>query len=271
MQNKRRNMQTDLTGAAAVVLGGTKGIGRASVIKLAQSGANVVIQGRDEEAARELIEACRTWPGERVFVASDLLSYAGIELAVEHAAMRYGKVDIVVASGGPREPKPKLFVDMTADEGIACLTSRLTPRLNAVHAAVKFMRAQQYGKIVLITTDAARIPTPSESMIGAAGASIMFLTRALGAELAHLGIRINSVATTLTTGTPAHGRFLAAKEAGSQEVIVKAFTKAEQRVKFKLNSAEDLAEYILYLSSKESDQVSGSTLSINGGLSFPGY
>ena len=92
-----------------------------------------------------------------------------------------------------------------------------------------------------------------------------------GAELAHLGIRINSVATTLTTGTPAHDRFLAAKDAGSQEVIVKAFTKAEQRVKFKLNTAEDLAEYILYLSSRESDQVSGSTLSINGGLSFPSY
>jgi 2-hydroxycyclohexanecarboxyl-CoA dehydrogenase len=264
-------MITDLTGSAAVVLGGTKGIGRASVVKLAQSGANVVIQGRDEEAARSLIDECREHAGERVFVNSDLLSYEGIEYAVAHAVERFGKVDIVVASGGPREPKPKLFVDMSPDEGVACLTSRLMPRLNAVHAATRFMREQGYGKIVLITTDAARIPTPSESMIGAAGASIMFLTRALGAELAHFGIRINSVATTLTTGTPAHDRFLAAKEAGSQEVIVKAFTKAEQRVKFKLNRAEDLAEYILYLASRESDQVSGSTLSINGGLSFPGY
>ncbi|WP_244832019.1 SDR family NAD(P)-dependent oxidoreductase [Caballeronia sp. TF1N1] len=264
-------MITDLTGAAAVVLGGTKGIGRASVVKLAQSGANVVIQGRDEDAARALIDECKEHAGERVFVNSDLLSYEGIERAVAHAVERFGKVDIVVASGGPRDPKPKLFVDMSPEEGVACLNSRLMPRLNAVHAATRFMREQGYGKIVLITTDAARIPTPSESMIGAAGASIMFLTRALGAELAHFGIRINSVATTLTTGTPAHDRFLAAKEAGSQEVIVKAFTKAEQRVKFKLNRAEDLAEYILYLASRESDQVSGSTLSINGGLSFPGY
>jgi len=264
-------MLTELTGSSAVVLGGTKGIGRAAVKKLAQSGASVVIQGRDEVAAQVLIEECSTFAGKRIFVNSDLLTYDGIERAVEEAVTRFGKVDIVVASGGPRDPKPKLFVDMAPDEGIACLTSRLMPRLNAVHAATKFMRDKKYGKIVLITTDAARTPTPSESMIGAAGASIMFLTRALGAELAHLGIRINSVATTLTTGTPAHDRFLAARDAGSQEVIVKAFTKAEQRVKFKLNTAEDLAEYILYLSSKESDQVSGSTLSINGGLSFPGY
>jgi 2-hydroxycyclohexanecarboxyl-CoA dehydrogenase len=264
-------MLTELTGSSAVVLGGTKGIGRASVKKLAQCGASVVIQGRDEAAACSLIEECGGYPGKRVFVNSDLLTYQGIEQAVARAVEQFGKVDIVVASGGPREPKPKLFVDMAPEEGIACLTSRLMPRLNAVHAATNFMREQRYGKIVLVTTDAARIPTPSESMIGAAGASIMFLTRALGAELASLGIRINSVATTLTTGTPAHDRFLAAKDAGSQEVIVKAFTKAEQRVKFKLNTAEDLAEYILYLSSKESDQVSGSTLSINGGLSFPSY
>ena len=153
-------MLTELTGSSAVVLGGTKGIGRAAVKKLAQSGASVVIQGRDEAAAQVLIEECSAFAGKRIFVNSDLLTYDGIERAVEEAVTRFGKVDIVVASGGPRDPKPKLFVDMAPDEGIACLTSRLMPRLNAVHAATKFMREQKYGKIVLVTTDAARTPTP---------------------------------------------------------------------------------------------------------------
>lgn len=264
-------MNADMTGLATVVLGGTKGIGRAAVRMIAQSGAHVVIQGRDEEAALALIDECRASPGERIFVKSDLLTYAGIEQAVAAAHERFGRVDVVVASGGPSEPRPKLFVDMAPEEGIAMLQSRLMPRLNALHAAVKYMRAQGSGKVILVTTDAGRIPTPSESMIGAAGAAIIFLTRALAAELAGLGIRVNAVATTLTTGTPAHERFLHARESGSQEVIVKAFTKAEQRVKFRLNTAEDLAEYIHFLASPASDQISGSTLSINGGLSFPGY
>jgi len=264
-------MSQDMKGSVAVVLGGTKGIGRASVRMLAQRGANVVIHGRDEAAAASLIDECGAWPGERMFVKSDLSTYEGNELAVSVANERFGKVDVVIASGGPIEPRPKLFVDMGPEEGIACLQSRLMPRLYALHAAVKYMRAQKYGKIILIGTDAARIPTPSESMIGAAGAVVMFLTRALATELAGLGIRINTVSTTLTTDTPRHEHFLQARDSGSQEVIVKAFTKAEQRVKFRLNTAQDLAEYISYLAGPESDQVSGSTLSINGGLSFPSY
>jgi 2-hydroxycyclohexanecarboxyl-CoA dehydrogenase len=264
-------MNRDMVGTSAVVLGGTKGIGRASVKKLAERGANVVIQGRDDDAAASLIAECAPWPGERLFVKSDLSTYEGIELAVATAHERFGKVDVVVASGGPIEPRPKLFVDMGPEEGMACLQSRLMPRLHALHAAVKYMRAQKYGKIILIGTDAARIPTPSESMIGSAGAVVMFLTRALATELAGLGIRINTVSTTLTTDTPRHESFLRAKEAGSQEIIVKAFTKAEQRVAFRLNTARDIAEYVSYLAGPESDQVSGSTLSINGGLSFPSY
>lgn len=264
-------MITDMAGRTAVVIGGTKGIGRATVRKLAECGADVVFQGRDHEAAAALVEELGARPGRRIFVESDLTTFEGIEKAVAEAKERFGKIDVVVGSGGPNTPRPKLFVDMEPEEGIATIESRLMPRLNLMHAAVRHMRGQGYGKIVLVTTDAARIPTPSESMIGAAGAAIIFLTRALAVELASLGIRVNSVATTLTTGTPGHDRFLAAREAGSQEVIVKAFTKAEQKVKFRLNRAEDLAEYILFLSSPDSDQISGSTVSINGGLSFPSY
>jgi 3-oxoacyl-[acyl-carrier protein] reductase len=151
------------------------------------------------------------------------------------------------------------------------IESRLAPRLNALHAAVPQMRSQGFGKIVLLTTDAARTPTPSESMIGAAGASVMFLTRALAKELAGYGIRINAVATTITSGTPPYDAFLAAREAGSGEVIVKAFEKAHAKAQFRINTPDDLAAYVLYLASPAADQVSGSTLSINGGLSFPSY
>jgi 3-oxoacyl-[acyl-carrier protein] reductase len=264
-------MQSDLKGLSMVVLGGTKGIGRAAVKKLVQCGADVVFQGSDPAAANMLRAECADLPGSALFIASDLMTYDGIDAAFALASDHFGKVDVVVASGGPRQPRPQLFAAMTPEEGVACLLSRLMPRLHALHAAVKYMREQNYGKVILVTTDAGRMPTPSESMIGAAGAAIIFLTQALAVELAGFGIRVNAVATTLTTGTPPHDAYLKARAAGSQEIIVKAFTKAEQRVKFRLNTAEDLADYILFLASRESDQISGSTVSINGGLSFPKY
>ncbi|WP_326522828.1 SDR family NAD(P)-dependent oxidoreductase [Sphingomonas sp.] len=260
-----------MTGTSTVVIGGTKGIGRASVIRFAEAGAKVVFQGRDQAAADELIARCADLPGEAIFVNSDLMTYEGIEAPIAEAHRLFGRVDVVVASGGPREPRPKLFVDMAPGDGIAMLESRLMPRLNALHASVKFMRDQGHGKIILVTTDAARIPTPSESMIGAAGSVVMFLTQSLAQELGRLGIRVNAVATTLTTGTPPYDAYLKAVESGSGEVIVKAFKKVESKVAFRINAAEDLADYIFFLAGPHSDQISGSTMSINGGLSFPRY
>src|SRR5690606_17115266 len=127
-------MHTDLTDRSAVVLGGTKGLGRAAVVKLARCGSSVVIQGRDARAADELIRSLKDCRGMRLFVESDLSTYEGIDLAVRTAKESFGKVDVVVASGGPKEPRPKLFVDTGPEEGIATLTSRLMPRLHALHA-----------------------------------------------------------------------------------------------------------------------------------------
>ena len=99
----------------------------------------------------------------------------------------------------------------------------------------------------------------------------MALTRSLAKELVRDGIRVNAIATTITAGTPPYDAWLAAREQGSQATLVKAFSKAHENVGLRINTAEDLADYILFLASPASDQITGSTMSINGGLSFPSY
>jgi 3-oxoacyl-[acyl-carrier protein] reductase len=261
-----------LAGLSVAVTGGTKGIGRAVVKTLATHGARVAFQGRDRAAADALVAECAELPGEALFVPGDVSSFEDAQQLVQTVCTRFGRLDVYVSSGGPREPSPRLFTDMPSPaDSMALIQSRLLPRLNALHAAVPPMREQKFGKIVLLTTDAARTPTPSESMVGAAGASVMFLTRALAKELAGHGIRINAVATTITAGTPPYDAYLAAKASNSNAVLVKAFSKAHERASFRINTAQDIADYVLYLASPASDQVSGSTMSINGGLSFPSY
>lgn len=233
---------------------------------------HVVFQGRDREAAAALEAECTGFSGSAQFLPGDVSSFEDAQALVEAACQRSGRIDVYVSSGGPRSPSPRLFVDMaTPADSLDMLQSRLTPRLNGLHAAVPRMRAQGFGKIVLMGTDAARMPTPSESMVGAAGACVMFLTRALAKELADDGIRINAIATTITSGTPPYDAYLQAKAADSNAVIVKAFTKAHAAARFRINTPQDIADYVLFLASPASDQISGSTISINGGLSFPSY
>lgn len=265
-------LRADLNGLSVAVTGGTKGIGRATVLTLVANGARVAFQGSDEVAGRDVERACAERPGKAVFVRGNLMEFADAQALVAEACRRFGRLDVYVSSGGPRQPAPALFRDMASPaDSLAILQSRLLPRLNGLHAAVPVMRDQRGGKIVLLTTDAARTPTPSESMVGAAGAAIMALTRSLAKELVRDGIRINAVATTITAGTPPYDAYLAAKAADSDNRLVKAFSNAHAQMGLRINTAEDLADYILFLASPASDQITGSTMSINGGLSFPSY
>jgi len=265
-------LTAELGGLCVAVTGGTKGIGRAAVLTLAANGARVVFQGTDSSAGHEIERECQKGPGEAVFVTGDLMKFEDAENLVATACKRFGRLDCYVSSGGPRQPPPALFRDLaTPVQSLALLESRILPRLNGLHAAVPVMQKQGGGKIILLTTDAARTPTPSESMIGAAGAVVMSLTRSLAKELVSDGIRVNAIATTITSGTPPYEAYLAAKAQDSQLPLVKAFTKAHAQAGLRINTAQDLADYVLFLASPASDQITGSTMSINGGLSFPSY
>jgi 2-hydroxycyclohexanecarboxyl-CoA dehydrogenase len=263
-------VRTDLAGRVAVVLGGTKGIGRSIALSLGVSGASVVVQGRDEQAAAEVVAAIAEAGSAAVFAPADLYDYAEVDRVMELAVRTYGRLDIAVASGATAEPRARLFHEVRPEEIPLYFASRTYHRIYAVHAAQKRMREAGYGKIVMITTDAGRTPSPAESLIGAAAASLTFLTRALGKEFARSGIRINTICTTLTTGTPPYDRYAAQRDDGSSATIVKAFRKIEESIPFGLNSPQDVANLALYLASPESDRLTGAVISVNGGLSFPG-
>lgn len=264
-------MRADLSGRVAVVTGGTKGIGRAIVLKLAACGAQVAFHGRDAEAARQVAaEGERQGPRPH-FVAGDLGRYGDMKALMATAVEHFGRLDVLVTNGGSRRPRPVLFDEVPPGELTAYFESRAYPRIYAIHAAFPHMKAQGYGKIIALTTDAGRMPTPSESLVGSAAAAVIFLTRALAREFARWGVRINAISTSLTADTPAYDTYRQARDQGSEAVIVKAFRKIEEKAPFGINRPDDLAELALYLAAKESDQLSGATISVNGGISFPAY
>lgn len=265
-------MKADLTGRVALVFGATRGIGRAIALKYAECGAQVAFQGRDAAAAEEVRSAVAGVGGlSPVFIPSEVSGYEEAEGVIRRTVQEFGQLDILVANGGSHHPRPELFHQIPPENLPAYFGSRLFNRIYMIHAAFLLMKERRYGKIVTITTDAGRVPTPSEAVNGAAAAALIFMTRALGREFARWGVRINTISTTLTRGTPPYETYRQRLSTDPDAVIVKAFRKIEERAPFGLNEPADLAELALYLAAPESDQLSGATISVNGGISFPSY
>jgi 3-oxoacyl-[acyl-carrier protein] reductase len=263
-----------------VVTGGTRGVGRAVVEKLAASGAHVVFQGRDMDAARQVIASAAAAGPEPTFVAGNLNDYASLFRLVDRAGNLFGRLDGAVGSGitlpsgtEPHANEVRPFRDMGPESIEATLRAGFLPRAFLVHAASCRMAAQGYGKIVLLTTDAGRMPTSGESVIGAAAAAVGFLTRAVGRELARDGIRINTVSITLTTGTPGYDVVMAGRDRVSEvdQMRSRIFEKLEQRMPFGLGSATEVSEVVAFFLAPESDGISGATISVNRGGYFPSY
>jgi 3-oxoacyl-[acyl-carrier protein] reductase len=243
----------------------------------------VYYQGRDQKAAAEITSVTEGLGNRATFVEGELYDYDSISALIDFVVERHGRLDGAVGSGASRvavtrAPEAlgasfKSFRTMTAADIEIPIKSGFLPRAFLAHAASQKMAEQRYGKIVLVTTDAGRVPTPGESMIGASAAALVFLTRALGREFARDGVRINTVGITLTTGTPAYEQHVErmARDVESERLQVKVFQKLESRMPFGLGSADEIAELIAFLVAPESDGITGATLSVNRGAYFPTY
>jgi 2-hydroxycyclohexanecarboxyl-CoA dehydrogenase len=255
-----------LNGRASLVFGGTYGIGAAVARSLVSSGSAVAVSGRNERA--DLLAELRSGGGRAEFFAGDLNSWGDVDAVVKRTVDAFGRLDVLVVSGRPRGTSSNLFLETDPESFIEYFRSRTVSRLFAARAAAPYMKEQGEGRIIFVTSDAGRVPTPAEVLDGASSAAVVFATRALGRELSRHGIRVNTVALTLTRDTPAYERFTANQDPDS--VLFRAFQKIEGRSPFGLNRPEDIAELVVFLAGDGARQISGATISVNGGLSFPG-
>ena len=249
-----------------MVTGSSKGIGRAIAVRLAENGASVVVNARTPGPALELVEQLRAMGREACFDPADLHVYQDVKRLFDDAVERFGLVDIAVATGAAAGPPPQPFHQIDPGSYADCMASHLFTRLHVVRAAMDHMMVRQSGKIIMVTTDAGRSPTRGESLIGGAAAALVLMTKALAMELARYKVRINTICTTVTRDTPGYDK--ATSEVGTRMADI--FKKAEERMPFGINRPDDLAQMALFLASDDSNQITGQTFSITGGLTFPG-
>lgn len=259
--------EKELAGKVALVTGGTAGVGLRSAELLAKAGAAVIVSGRSEKNGAAACARLRALGAEAAFVAGDLNDYAQVERMIDTAVAQLGRLDILVSAGAEGLVGPKPFAQMSGQDLVDGFQSRIIPRIFPVHAALPALRAAGGGRVVMLTTDAARHPTPGESIVGAAGAGVISMTKSLARELARDKIAVNAVAMTITSDTSSWDRIFA-----KQDFSTKLFEKALTRFPSgKPPSATEVAEVVAFLCSERAGQVTGQTLSVNGGLSFGGW
>lgn len=250
--------EKEFAGETALVTGSTGGIGRECALELARRGADVAVNGRSPDSARAVVEEIEDLGQRGHFEQGDITDYGDMERVVEGTVAELGPPDILVGSGGvTASPTPNFFRDQSVEELRAQFETNYMARLTLIKAALEPLIESGGGRIVNISADAGRFPTPGEVGVCGATAGVMMATRALATELSRWDITVNTVSISVVRDTPGFERMLAESEASS------VFQKALEKQDFDVTSA-DVAEAVAFFA--DDRPITGQVMSVNGGI-----
>jgi 3-oxoacyl-[acyl-carrier protein] reductase len=247
--------ELNLAGRVAVVTGGSRGIGRATVERLAGAGANVVINYvRDERAAQETAAAAERLGARALVRQADVSRVAEAEGLIRGALEQFGRVDVLVCNAGLWEGAA--VEDLSEELWDRVLDVNLKGTWAVCRAAVPVMRRARWGRIVIVSSTAGQRGESRVSNYAAAKGGQISFTKSLAAELAADGINVNAVAPGWVE-TEMTGRVLGDPSAR---------TAIEETIPLgRVARAEDVALPILFLCSEWARHITGEVLNINGG------
>jgi len=243
-----------LHGRVAIVTGGARGIGRATVLRLAEAGADVVINyARNKEAAECVARRAREFGVRALPLRADVSDVAQTAALVETAVSELGRVDLLVANAGIWEGAP--VEEMSEALWDRVIDANLKGTWTACRAVVPFMKEQGSGSIVIVSSTAGQRGEAGYSNYAASKGGQISFTKALAAELAP-NIRVNSVAPGWV----------------DTELNDEVFGDAPLKQKIvgtiplgRVATADDIALAIVFVASDWAQSITGEILNVNGG------
>lgn len=235
----------------AVITGGAQGIGLACAKRLAEQGSHVVLWDFDQSA---MDAAVATFPkGTATAVQVDISDYAAVASAVEQTVAAAGPITQVVNSAGIAGPNMPIE-DYPLEDWNQIQMVNLTGSFHVLRAILPGMKAQGYGRIVLVASVAGKEGNPSASAYSASKAGVMALTKSAGKECAKLDIAVNCV-------TPAAAKTRIFDQM-SQEHIGYMLSKIPRE---RFLQVDEAAAMIGWLCSEENSFTTGAVFDLSGG------
>lgn len=261
-----------LTNRVAIVTGGGRGIGRATSLRLAADGAQVVVNDIDDTPADETVALIEQAGGQAVKCVANTVDMDQAKALVQTAIDTYGKLDIVINNAGVT--RDKMFHGLDDELFDFVFDANLKTAFHTTLAAMPYLRdvakaeiaangAVAYNrKIVFTSSVAALMGNPGQYNYTAAKGAVIATTKTLARELGAFGINVNAVAPGFI-----ETRLTAAKEPGNDLGIPEATRQmAKMMISLgRLGQPEDIANVTAFLASSDSDFVSGVTIPVTGG------
>ena len=251
-----RTGRFDLDGRTALVTGAARGLGRAIALALAEAGANIALGLRDKLRDDGLADEVRALGRRVVSLQMDVTRLDEIDAAVAAAVEEFGSLDLLVnnAGGGvdemPAEAASAADFEYTIDVN-------LKGTFFSCCAALAPMRDRGFGRIVNLSSQAALVALPGESLYCTAKAAVSHLTRCLAIEWGQYGVSVNAVAPTFirTPGT----------EPALSDPAFRADVEQRIAALHRIGAPEEVAGAVVFLCSPAASLITGETLVIDGG------
>ena len=244
-----------LKGKVALVTGSSRGVGRAIALAYAREGASVVINYTANQAAgEEVITAIKEMGEKAVLVKADVSKAADAEELVQKGIDEFGGIDILVNNAGLS--RPAMLLKMTEDQWDQVVDIHLKGAFLCTQFAARNMKEQNKGKIINVTSVAGIVGTVGQINYSAAKGGLLSFTKSAARELARYNVCVNViclgiVATDMTEKIRTDEKL---KEIYLNRILLKRFAEPD-----------DISPAFVFLSSDESDYITGQLLCVDGG------
>lgn len=244
-----------LKGKIAVITGGTRGIGYATVKKFLENGATVVLFGSRQETADKAVASLKAEnPAWEVFGAwPNLLDAAEVAKEIEKIKEKYGRIDILVNNAGVSDSKP--LDDYTSEHFTKIMQLNVNAIMNGIMAVEKIMKEQGGGCILNTSSMVSFCGQPSGVAYPTSKSAVNGLTWSLARELGPSNIRVNAVAPGITKTD-----MVAALPEKMIQPLVNAIPLR------RIGEADDIANAFLFLASDLASYITGAVLSVDGAM-----